>query len=217
MKTPVLDMRVVRRSFLLIVLTIATVSSATASNLVFHLHCDKTTEAGEDEVYYLITSVKSDSSMTAGRLPGPQNHWDMNDGNKKPDVQNVILTDFSLSDGQSMKVVVTFMEEDGGTAFGWLDYAKGVDERVRKAGVSSPIPVTSFVDFIKTFLPDIRDTDDWIGTFQVDISQDKNGLKADWSAVQRSTYLGQSSGPKSNGFRFNGDGTNYYGWGQLNP
>lgn len=204
---------------ILTIMLFSSVDSVMASNIVFHLHCDKTTEAGEDEVYYVVNTLKSDGTGFGSRLPGDTSHWDMNDGNKRPDVQNVIISDFNLLEGQSAKIVFTIMEEDGGSAFGWLDFAKGVDKRARENGITSPVPVAPFVDFVKSFIPDIGDSDDWIGTFQVDVTKRNGSLVADWSAVQRANFLGynQQEGRTRGDFRFNGDGTNYYGWGKLNP
>lgn len=189
--------------------------NASGARLRFHMHCDKTTEMGEDEVYYVVTTKKSDGTVNSFRLPGNGSHWDMNDNGKKPDVSVDLLKFDDLKKGESMVVIVAVMEEDGGSVKQWLEFGKKLGEELPTGKLTTK--VTGILDIMLKIFPDIQDTDDYIGSFRVDLAyRESDGYTtAEWGAVERSSGLGQCSGPRSNCFRFDGDGTNYLGWGEL--
>jgi hypothetical protein len=211
--------RLVVPTALLLGLVTLGASTANAARLAFYLHCDKTTEHGEDEVFFVLTARKPDGEVISMRLPGDKSHWDMNDNaNKKRDIAIPHLLDFDLKKDERMQVIVAIMEKDGGSPKQWLDFSKALADKLPANDITTSI--TSVLDLVTGWigLVNVKDTDDYIGSFRVDLWNDEDSIhtiKANWSAVDRAIGVGQSSGPRSNGFRFDGDGTNYYGWGEL--
>ena len=92
------------------------------------LCCNKTTEAGADEVYILVAAQKNDGPPVTTRLPAdairqPNGHWDMNDGDQPTDnptgdshcITNKTLLVTELSEGGTLDAAIMVMEEDGGS------------------------------------------------------------------------------------------------------
>jgi hypothetical protein len=168
-----------------------------------YLESFKTTELGEDEVYLLITGKWRNGQSFSYRFPSASEHWDLNDGEGDPPVLNQPLIDFTMRDGDAVDVMVMVMEEDGGTVGQWTDLAGSVIGLLdRGAG--------SIFGAIARFIPDIRDTDDFIGAFSVHI--ENRGGEIYTKFVPRDRVY-SSSDPNNYWITFNvnmnGDGSDY--------
>lgn len=122
------------------------------------LKCDKTTEHGEDEVFVLYSAVGPGSSEKAGRRPAnePHNeagHWNMNDHGSKQEISDKTIWKGDIAEGQSVDIEVNVMEEDGGTTKSVIDDL-GLDQVFDQFGIP---------------IPNIKDTDDYIGSVQIHI------------------------------------------------
>lgn len=173
--------------------------------LLFNLWCDQTSESGEDEIYIKIKRRWSKGTTGEEHIPyvpknvsypynpwGPfasaPGEWYFNeDDDKKQNVNNISLANFSLNSGESMEVEVEIWEHD------------------------TP---STFTIFIEIPIPDAHDL---IGSFAVTITNDGGVINTLWRAGQNvSEQIPEDrtgGGPGSYGFRFTGDGSNYYGWG----
>jgi hypothetical protein len=200
----------------------ATLSSARQVELSMQgFCCDKTTEAGADEVYILVYGRSSNGQTYEARIPGPQ-HWDMNDGNQPDDnpsgdshcIHNKSLFVGELPDGGSWDLLVMVMEEDNGDSSKW-------QKAVSKAAISSGNPYAVvggaiLAAYTELFGGIIHDTDDYIGSYAVHIA---NG-QISWKPVDRVVHVipwggSDSTNPARREVRMNGDGSNYVGWYQI--
>lgn len=180
------------------------------------LCCDKTTENGEDEVYILVAGLHSDGSRFTHRVPGDAAHWDMNDGQNDHNhcVHNVVLVNRDIADGQSLELLISIMEEDGGTSG---PYQQAFGDLLISTGNPYAIAAGTFISIMGKFLP-FHDSDDWIGTFAVRIINQSGNLSVEWRPVDRvSGVIHGIHGPNTCEFRMNGDGSNYVGWYGVRP
>src|SRR4051812_20660826 len=85
------------------------------------LHCDKTTEQGHDEVYYLLAGVDGSGqkisargpNATQGAVADDQTAWDMNDSGKEQDQSfNAVLYEGVLDVNQTGSLAFAFLESD---------------------------------------------------------------------------------------------------------
>ena len=131
-----------------------------------YLECFQTTEAGEDEVYLVISGRWRSGNSFTFRLPNASGHWDLNDGEGDPPLLSQDLLNLPMREGDAVDFVVMVMEEDGGTVGGWARLAGGalgfIDEG---AG--------ALITFIGSLL-DFQDSDDFIGAVSVHIEM-RNG------------------------------------------
>ncbi|HEY2272800.1 MAG TPA: hypothetical protein VGH30_08495 [Jatrophihabitantaceae bacterium] len=84
------------------------------------LDCDKTTELGHDEVYFLVSTGGAESKSLVGpdaahgATADNNTAWDMNDsGSQQDQTFNATLYSGSVPAGQQEIVSLTFMERDG--------------------------------------------------------------------------------------------------------
>lgn len=172
------------------------------------LCCDNTTEYGEDEIYIIVVGKYSNGDTFGYRLPGETTHWDMNDGGDKHCISNVDLATFDLNEGESISIVISIMEEDGGNPQKYTNIVAGI-----LGSTTNPygIAAGTIISIIGNVLP--HDSDDWIGTFACQISRQGNDLAVDWRPVNRvSGVINEIHGHNTCEFRMNGDGSNYVGW-----
>jgi hypothetical protein len=197
---------------------------AHGSSLGFRmLCCDKTTEKGADEVYIVLIGKSNTGRNIVSRLPNANGHWNMNDGSQgsKPASgydgdahcisDGVLFAD--IRDGETWNFAVMIMEEDGGTTKDYQKFAseilKQVDDPYLKAG-------GVVLDLLTRLGLWATDTDDYIGSFGVQVTNKGGQINVTWrdaERISRSTPDPDApNDPKRHEFRFNGDGSNYVGW-----
>ncbi len=187
-----------------------------AANVAFNLWCDATTEHGQDEIYYIIAAKLSNGTTITNRLPGPTGHWDINDGKPPRNINDVLLQPVSLLPGESASILVTIMEEDGGTSKTWQEIATGLLVLIPDpTGISEA--AAGVLEFLGQFLI-IQDPDDFIGSYQILLRNESGTITTQWFPLSGvSENIPGGGGPGTHGFRFNGSKTNYFGWGKLVP
>jgi len=184
--------------------------------------CDKTTELGADEIYFMIYGRRSDGETFFQRYPSPNGHFDLNDGGQPTDnpagdshcITRKTLFDAELGNGQSWQLSVLVMEEDGGST---IDYQKAVGGLATKI----PNPIAAGAGAVLVALAGlgmgIQDTDDYPGSFVVNISKDAAGtLSVAFGGGDHIAHIiadpDDPGNPHKAEYRFNGDGSNYVGW-----
>ena len=198
-------------------------SEARAGLFMRQICCDKTTEAGADEVYFIIAGRSNTGRELFARLPGPSDHRDMNDGDQgtKPYsgysgdahcVANGSLFN-DIRDGETWNFAVLVMEEDGGTSRDYQSLAsqalKMIDHPIAQAAGHILGVLTKLGLFF-------NDTDDYIGSFGVQATNHGGAITTEWRNGDR-VVLSQNDpdapgDPNRHEFRMNGDGSNYVGW-----
>ena len=157
------------------------------------LWCGHTTEAGEDEIYMLIGWKKSDGSTRSYRWPSDHGHIDMNDSGPKQNRFgiNIMLWEGDLADGESVAVYTAVMEEDGGLPG---DVLERISQGIGAVGGGNPITdiVGGVLGGLGEFLNliGIRDTDDFPGSFAIQLKNEGGRLIQSWQAVERCLSLG---------------------------
>jgi len=142
-----------------------------------YLECFKTTEAGEDEIYIVISGRSSDGQSFKARLPNDAGHWDLNDGEGDPPVLNQDLMRFDMAEGSSLDFTVMVLEEDGGTIGGWTNLAGGALTLVDQ-GLGELIGVIGE-------LFNFKDSDDFIGAVAVHIEMTNGQALATFKPLDR--------------------------------
>ena len=198
------------------------VSEPTSSTVRLKLRtlvCNKTTEAGADEVYVLVIGNRSDGAKYTARIPADAphsaaGHWDMNDGNQPTDnpsgdsrrITNKQLFIGDVSPGQRWDVVILIMEEDGGNSKKWQEAASAAAiESGNPYAIAGGVILATFT---KLFGGIVNDTDDYIGSFAVSIANNGGNVTTDWRAIDR---VSSSQGAEEREFGMNGDGSAYIG------
>lgn len=201
----------------LLIFTLCFISAANAQGfrlVMRQLLCNKTTESGEDEVYIIVAGKTSNGSYWNFRMPGPNNHWDLNDGNSPRDVTDweLAASALPLNVGESAALNIYIMEEDGGSLGQILDVAKKVIDQCpdpRCLAASNVIQTANSVG-----LP--TDTDDYIGSFSVVIYRTPSGYSCEWMNLTRCGKVGWSNGGGcEEQINFSGDGSAYVGTFRL--
>jgi hypothetical protein len=160
---------------------------------LWNMWCDETSESGEDEIYF---RVDVHTVVTQSYVVPQQGLLHFNDHGTKQSHNNIVLADLPLADGEWAVIVVTIWEHDPG--FTW-----GIQIDVGGQGTVLDLEFT--------------DDDDLIGGFSVQIDMGKEAVaKTAWRpGVYVSAEVPEDQtggGPGSYGFRFRGDGSNYFGW-----
>jgi hypothetical protein len=203
----------------------AVVQTLQATELGFRAFCcDKTTEAGADEVYMVIVGRSNTGRTLSARLPGDQSHWDMNDGDqgRKPAAgyggdahcitDGVLFSD--IQEGEEWQFVVLMMEEDGGTTRDYQRLASQIGQQVPNPYVQGGAAVLNVLTNLGLFG---SDSDDFMGSCKIFVAKHGGALHADWDRGDDRCELSQDD-PEAPGntlrheFRFKGDGSNYVGW-----
>ena len=176
--------------------------------------CEKTTEAGEDEVYMLVVRTTSEGGYTAYRIPGGNGHWSLNDGNDPREVGRTIIHQIDLDDNEKTNIYVRIMEEDQGLPGDW---AQKIGDALTASGndIAEAIGTTLQVIGGVFNAVGLQDTDDYIGAFGVEYAF-KNGSLVDihWERggnVYSTDTDNPALGQHSSIIRFNGDGSDYVG------
>lgn len=186
------------------------------------LECDKTTEHGADEVYIIVTGLRSDGTQFFTRWPSDNpnqasGHWDMNDGNQPTDapqgqdshvITNKPMFNGELPPGSTWDLSVIVMEEDGGNS-------KQIQQIGSAALLKSGNPYSVGAGAILKGLTElgfniVSDTDDYIGSFGVSIRDDGSGRSVTWKVMDRAEQKPSTSESKAD-FHFNGDHSDYSG------
>jgi hypothetical protein len=186
--------------------------------------CDKTTEAGADEVYMLVVGNRSDGKNFAVRLPD-QGHWDMNDDKNgktdAPEGDSHCLTSkypfgSQIEPDQTWNLNMLFMEGDGGTTKEIQQIASQVLQRIDDpyaAGAGKILSVLTQLGF------KFKDTDDVLGEVGVRITNDRGQIDVEWSAKDRIVHINPApfyrNAMRHKEIRMNGDGSNYVCWIEM--
>jgi hypothetical protein len=189
------------KKYLLIFFCIISFSSFAQLNLGFREFCCKnTTEWGNDEIYFLISAKFSNGNSIHEIFPDEAGNIYMNDdkgdhiciGSKK-------LLAFTLNDNESVLITVTIMEQDGDSANVGLRYKAtltdildNIDNNFKNDAV--------IISKMKNLFPHKKDTDDWIGSFEVFIKKTDGILYTNWHSVSKLK--------NENDFKLNMDGNN---------
>lgn len=199
--------------------------------------CGKTTEAGADEVFLLIFGTASDGRAYGERYPGnypdtPAGHWDMNDdtrlGRNKPTGDSHVIGDKTLfrgtlAPGESWNLAVAIMEEDGGNT---LMSQALASEVLARTGNPFAIAAGALLGLLSSIGAYITDTDDYIGSFSVQVANNNGNISQTWRPIDRVLEHQNSEsrccrqdpaccGDRIHEFMFVGDGSKYHGWFQL--
>jgi hypothetical protein len=181
------------------------------------LECAKTTEAGADEIYILsVGRYDGRDTKWVDRLPGDGIHWDMNDNPKlgwdRPSgdshrVTNKQLVSVKLRPGQSVSLAFMIMEEDGGNSVTGQLAASAI---LVKIGNPYTVAAGGLLTALTKAGVFATDTDDYIGSFGAQVSNDGGVVSVKWRAIDRVYQVL----PFKNGHEFdmNGDGSNYKCW-----
>ena len=201
-------------------------SAASAQHVVLYLNslwCDKTTEAGEDEVYFVTIFKYNIQNGNHGQYT--QGPWNINDGKQPRSIGGINLFDGVVYPNTSVDITILIMEQDGGGSAQVIDRANQILQ------VAAPVaceafppscPYASAIAGIVQFaasLPDflkgiIQDTDDYIGSVTVRLSADATGmLSAYYYGYDRCYFSGPAQGVPIPNLTlvaaFNGDGSAY--------
>jgi hypothetical protein len=178
------------------------------------LKCDKTTEAGADEVYLLVYGRRSDGKTFQAKEPG--GHWDMNDGdqpwdNPNGDSRGITSKQLFVGDlpsGQSWSLGVMILEEDGGTT---KDMQQIGAYLLKESGDPYGVTVGTLLSLLTKLGVWATDTDDYIGSFAVQVSNNNGNITSRWKSIDRVTSSEGDSNSLEYKFRMGGDGSNYIG------
>lgn len=210
-----------KKTFLLsiILLAIFNCSAQLAGLRTNWLWCDKTTEEGEDEIYF-ITNYRYSNGISNQAMLGD---WNMNDGNQPRQIGNFWLWQGQLPEGTSVDITVFVMERDGGGSQQILGQARTVMNTLTPVACEAFPPscpyaaaITGVVNFcasLPSFLQ-IQDTDDYIGSFTIRLSCFNHTLYTQGYNADRAVDF---HGYPQNDYnlrsiydgRFTGDGSNY--------
>jgi hypothetical protein len=185
--------------------------------------CDKTTEAGADEVYLIVTGRSSNGYELNVRKPGTNLHWDMNDGDQGNDRDKVAqdshcITDrpvatLDIAEGETWNINIALCEEDGGTS---QDYQQIASQLLIKIGDPFSVSAGVFLNALTQLGLFIRDTDDWMGMIGVKVTKRQGKLEVQYKGKDGIVSSGRD--PDYPGameraeLRMNHDGTNYVIW-----
>jgi hypothetical protein len=205
-------------------LCIATTATARAqtqrARLVINMDCLQTTEAGEDEIYFIMVARRSDYRTGQWRFPADRpfeeaGHWNMNDGDRENSHLNGLsLVYEDLPPGQSVAWDVIVMEEDHGTGIPWAQYASQVLASTGNPYALAGAALLTIMDTLG-FIPTI-DSDDYIGSFSVVATNSNGRITTEWFPKDHVFQVDPPGSdqylppPNSCRFRLNGAGSTYH-------
>lgn len=190
------------------------------------LCCDKTTELGADEVYIIVLGKSSTGQVYSGREPGPEAHWDMNDGNQGTDnpngdshcITNKQLFYGNIEDGETWWFNIQVGEEDGGTTRGIQEKAADILSMIDNPYAQGAAAILSVLN---QFGFCFEDTDDWMGMIGVQVTNQGGQLQIHWNGKEGIVHSipdpDDPGNPAKMEFRMNHDGSNYVGWFGVQP
>jgi hypothetical protein len=174
------------------------------------LHCDKTTELGHDEVYYMLAGIDGTGQKVSARGPNAtqggvadnQTAWDMNDSGTEQDQSfNAVLYEGALDTNQTASLAFAFMESDN---------TKPGDQ-VTAAG--------KLLELIGSLIP--VNQDDFLGSFQLRLHNDPNYSNLVLEAFEAGIYTTVLAGSDPNNghftLQFKHDGAIYNGYFRIEP
>jgi len=145
------------------------------------LNCQKTTESGEDEIYFIIVTRTSSGTTTNIRVPF-DGHININDTRheEKPDPTPTFwrvgpVLDFELADNESIEIICNVMEQDDGTPEQYQSVGDEILAKSRRTRHGIFPSINS--DVYKGIIANIASTnhldnsDDWIGSIAYRISR----------------------------------------------
>lgn len=187
------------------------------------LHCAGTTEAGHDEVYFVLSGVAPDGTPISGRGPdrtmgGSADNgtaWDMNDSGRQQDQAfNAILHQSRLSPGQSTSLMFSFNESDGTNIAATLAAAAKVAANFANTPLVTAI--SQGADLLSSLIP--GNQDDFLGTIGLRIVATEAGLVADQFLPGPTTTIVSSLNPSDGRFalRFRNDDGDYTAYFRIN-
>jgi hypothetical protein len=161
--------------------------------LLWNLWCDKTSEASRDEIYFQVYVHTQEMRPVGSRVPASGTIRFNDQPGTKRNENNIVLLDMPLHSGEGATIVVGIWEQDGDTL---------------------NINIQDLVEI------SIKDEDDLIGVFSVRVDN-YQAFNVSWQAISKVVSEvpedQTGGGPGSYGFRFNGDGSDYFGWGVVIP
>ena len=171
------------------------------------IDCLKTTEAGQDEIYFIVVARSTFGVTRQMRIPGPGAHFDMNDNGNNGHVQNVVIDNVDIPDGGTITYLFLVMEEDGG-----LDWANTASDLLSQNG--DPFSLVGAA--ILGVLGALGNSDDYPGSFTASFNNSSGAIKASYQAKDRIFQQDPAfsdpplSHPTRQRFRMNGDGSTYH-------
>jgi hypothetical protein len=188
------------------------------------LHCEKTTEAGEDEVYLIVAGRDAKGNAFQERLPSDNGHWNLNDGNHdNRSVDNITLWSGSLEDGEAVNLGVIGMEEDGGVPDGWMKLSGFMLSQIPEPHVAAAGYFVGLAGTIVGWL-NVRDSDDYLGHFSVSVNNKAGTIHAAYTLGDRMQDTGhryvvfpEYESVPTREFWFTGDGSTYFVYIRTDP
>jgi Ig-like domain from next to BRCA1 gene len=193
------------------------------------LHCDKTTEQGHDEVYYILAGVDGAGqkisargpNATQGAVADDQTAWDMNDSGKEKDQTfNAVLYEGALDANQTASFAFSFLESDH-TNPG--DQIKAAAKLVETIGEDLKQPVLVLAGKIAEFFAGLIPTnqDDFLGNFQLRLHNDPSYPNLVVEAFELGIYTTILDGSNLNNghftLQFKHDGAVYAAYFRVEP
>ncbi len=163
------------------------------------LFCNKTTEAGEDEVYFLTNYHYNFQNGASGQFQtGPYN---MNDGRQPRQIGSFNVFQGQLLPGMSVDITVFIMEQDGGGSANIISQAQSAMNTAVPlvcGGYPPACPYAQAIGGVVNFaasLPEklrglINDTDDFLGSISVRISNNNGYISVQFYGGERCVNYG---------------------------
>lgn len=195
-----------------------TMNVPTLMPVIRRILCNKTTEAGEDEIFVQFIYRGSDGSYSQGTIPTLPNHVSLNDGRgqRYTDNWNTVQDRFPL--GKTGTLIINIFELDGGRLSDYMRIASGA---LNECGDPKCLAGKKIIDVAQRLNLDIIDSDDFIGSFSLEYGYPTNisGIPPGrlWKNHRNldRAVLGESWGEYGYHMKFNGDGSEYEVWVEL--
>jgi hypothetical protein len=194
-------------------------NAQTAAFTLNQLWCNRTTEQGQDEVYFIVFYRYNFIGGISGQYTTQQ--YNINDGNQPRSIGSFNLFQRPLYPGQSVDITVMVMEADGGGSAQIINRAQTIMEYGVPAACMGFPPscpyataIGGVVEFVAS-LPQklqglIQDTDDYIGSINVRLSNNNGYLEVQYYNMNRCTSSYPPNGIlTANQSIFVGDGSSY--------
>lgn len=183
--------------------------------------CDKTTEQGADEVYFVATGISDKGQEMNVRKPGNFSHWDMNDGDQPNDnpagdshcIMDKSICTVDIENGETWNINMAICEEDGGTTH---IYQKIASALLMKIGDPFSVTAGKFLGALTELGVGIQDTDDWMGMIGIRVKNNNGQLSVEYHGkdgiVSGTRDPNYPNAMERAEFRMNHDVSNYVIW-----
>jgi hypothetical protein len=152
------------------------------------LYCAETTEAGHDEVYFVLGGVDGAGKQIHHRGPDAfqsgdadnQTAWDMNDsGSQQNRLINADLCNEALAPGQTATFGIGFLESDGQDWGATVKAAIDIGSKVASlTGAGAGVGIAGQIaSWLTGFIP--KNQDDALGAFSLQVSNDNGKVVVD--------------------------------------